>query len=77
MVYLVPGVGERKPFVRWGRETFGIPGLVVVKLGVFGIGLYVSWLGIQHRDRAMYYIPPVAMTWVGLGATAVNLRLIV
>ncbi len=77
LVYLIPGLGEANPFVHWGLETFGIPGLVGLKLGVFGIGLYVSWLGIRHRDRTMYYAPPVVMTCVGLGATTVNLGLIV
>jgi hypothetical protein len=77
LVYLIPGLGEANPFVHWGLEAFGIPGLVGLKLGVFGIGLYVSWLGIRHRDRTMYYAPPVVMTCVGLGATTVNLGLIV
>jgi hypothetical protein len=76
LVYAVPGLGEANPFVHWGLDTFGIPGLVALKLAVFGIGIYVSRLGITHRDRLMYYSPPVVMTCVGLAATVVNFRLI-
>lgn len=76
LVYAVPGLDEANPFVHWGLDTFGVPGLVVLKLAVFGIGIYVSWLGIQHRDRLMYYLPPIVMSCVGLGATVFNIRLI-
>jgi len=76
VVYVIPGIGEANPFVHWGLDTFGLPGLVVMKLFVFGIGFLVSWTGLKHRDRLMYYVPPLGMILFGTGATVVNLRFI-
>ncbi|MCQ4334447.1 hypothetical protein KM295_13365 [Natronomonas sp. F2-12] len=76
LVYAVPGVGEANPFVHWGLATFGIPGLVAMKLSVFGLGVSLSWVGLEYRDRLLYYAPPLCMFLFGLGATVVNLRLI-
>jgi hypothetical protein len=76
LVYAIPGLGEANPFVHWGLATFGVPGLVVMKMTVFAMGIYLSWIGLTHRDRLMYYAPPIGMTLFGLGATVINLRLI-
>lgn len=76
LVYAIPGLSEANPFVHWGLATYGPLGLVAMKLAVFGIGIYVSRIGLEHRDRLLYYIPPLGMTLFGIGATFVNFRLI-
>lgn len=77
LVYAIPGLGEANPIVRWALVTVGPLGLVALKLAVFGIGISVTWSGLKRRDRLMYYAPPIGMTVVGLGVTAINLRLII
>jgi hypothetical protein len=76
LVYAVPGVGEANPFVRWGLEAFGLPGLVTMKLAVFAIGLLVSREGLKRQDRLLYYAPPLGMLVFGGVATVTNLLLV-
>ena len=76
MVYLIPGLDEANPFVHWGLETFGIPGLVGLKLGVFG-DRAPRELARHPTPRPDHVLFPPVMTCVGLGAIMVNLGLIV
>lgn len=76
LVYFVPGLGEGNPLVAGLLETFGLAGLIVVKGGVFALGLFVSRRGLADEDAAFYYLPPVAMTGFGGVATTINLWLV-
>lgn len=76
MVYAIPGLDEANPFVHWGISTFGVSGLVAMKLAVFAVGIYLSHVGLAHRDQLVYYTPPLAMICFGIFATVFNLRLI-
>lgn len=76
LVYAIPGLNEANPFVHWGLRTFGLPGLLVMKLGVFAIGIYITRLGLRQKDRILYYAPPLGMILFGAWATTVNYMLI-
>lgn len=77
MVFFTPALAEGNPLVRWAIDSYGLGGLVGIKLGGFFIMIWISWLGSKENDRLLYYFPPVLLTIVGLFLTAYNLRLLV
>lgn len=71
-----PRVDEANPVLAAAVEQFGQPGLVGVKLAAFALCLGVSLDAAHRRDALLFYLPPVALTALGLGLTAHNLWLL-
>lgn len=57
-------------------RTYGTPGLVAVKLGVFLVVVGIRTDGARADDRFACHAPQAVLTLVGLGTTAHNLALL-
>lgn len=77
LVFYAPGVQEGNPLVAAAIGSFGLAGLVVLKLAVFfgclGLSVYAmhAW-----ADRVLYAFPPVLLAVLGTGLTVLNLGLL-
>lgn len=67
---------EANPFVSYAIGTYGLPGLVGLKLAAFFACLGLSVVAIRSwDDRSLYAFPPLVLTIVGLLTTVLNIRL--
>lgn len=71
----VPAVEEANPVVALALDSFGLAGLVALKIAVYLVMLWISVLGARDGDGLLYYFPPVLLTLVGLYLTGSNVRL--
>ncbi|MFC5278471.1 hypothetical protein ACFPM1_06840 [Halorubrum rubrum] len=71
----VPAVEEANPVVALALDSFGLAGLVGLKIAVYLVMLWISVLGAREGDGLLYYFPPVLLTAVGLYLTGSNVRL--
>ncbi|MFC7046161.1 hypothetical protein ACFQH6_12730 [Halobacteriaceae archaeon GCM10025711] len=68
--------GRGQPLVRYAVESFGLAGLVGIKLLAFAVCLGVSLYGARAwQDRLTYYVPPLALLVIGTFLTVFNVRL--
>jgi hypothetical protein len=72
----VPTIEEANPVVRFALESFGLSGLVALKIAVYLVMLWISVEGARDGDGLLYYFPPVLLTLTGTYLTASNLRLL-
>ncbi|WP_435118408.1 hypothetical protein [Halolamina sp. C58] len=77
LLYRNPNVVETNALVRAATDAFGPAGLVGLKLGVFLLCLAISVGATGRDDRALYYLPPVALALIGAFTTSMNLRLLI
>ncbi|MFC7137319.1 hypothetical protein [Halobaculum litoreum] len=70
-------VNEANALIAAAVGGFGEAGLIAVKLAVFGVCLAISLSSARAGDRVGYYLPPVALSFVGAFTTALNLRLLI
>jgi hypothetical protein len=71
----VPAVEEANPVVALALDSFGLAGLVALKIAVYLVMLWISVLGAREGDGLLYYFPPVLLTAVGLYLTGSNVWL--
>ncbi|RAW45880.1 hypothetical protein DQW50_06630 [Halorubrum sp. 48-1-W] len=71
----VPEIDEANPIVALALDSFGLAGLVALKIAVYLVMLWISVVGARDGDGLLYYFPPVLLTAVGLYLTASNVRL--
>ncbi len=74
LVYYHPLTTEANPVLRWAMSTFGLAGLLGVKLGIFLVFIGVS-LGLARRgyEPLVYYAPPALLAALGGYLTVFNL----
>ena len=72
----VPAVSEANPVVALALDSFGLGGLVLLKIAVYLIMLWISVSAARDGDGLLYYFPPVLLTLVGTYLTASNVRLL-
>jgi hypothetical protein len=72
----VPTIDEANPVVRFALESFGLSGLVALKIAVYLVMLWISVEGAREGDGLLYYFPPVLLTITGTYLTASNVRLL-
>ncbi|ELZ36178.1 hypothetical protein C471_15252 [Halorubrum saccharovorum DSM 1137] len=72
----VPTIDEANPVVALALDSFGLGGLVVLKIAVYLIMVWISVTGAREGDGLLYYFPPVLLTLVGTYLTASNVRLL-
>ena len=72
----VPTIEEANPVVRFALESFGLSGLVALKIAVYLVMLWISVEGAREGDSLLYYFPPVLLTATGTYLTASNVRLL-
>jgi hypothetical protein len=72
----VPTIEEANPVVRFALESFGLSGLVALKIAVYLVMLWISVEGAREGDGLLYYFPPVLLTLTGTYLTASNVRLL-
>jgi len=70
-------VAEGNALLRMAIESFGLSGLVGLKLIAFFVCLAISLHGARDADSALYYGPPAMLAVVGAFTTAYNLRLLI
>jgi hypothetical protein len=77
LVLYAPHVQEGNPLVALAVDSFGVAGLVALKLAVF-FGLLALSVYAMHawRDRVLYAFPPVLLTALGTVLTLLNVRLL-
>lgn len=77
LLYFDSSVGEANALVRAAVETFGLGGLVGLKIGVIllCLGVQVSAIG-DTDDPVVVYAPPAVLAVFGGFTTAFNLRLL-
>jgi hypothetical protein len=71
----VPAIEEANPVVALALDSFGLAGLVALKIVVYLLMLWISVVGARDGDGLLYYFPPVLLTAFGLYLTASNVRL--
>ncbi|WP_066418517.1 hypothetical protein [Halorubrum aethiopicum] len=71
----VPAIEEANPVVAFALDSFGLAGLVALKIAVYLVMLWISVLGAREGDGLLYYFPPVLLTAVGLYLTGSNVWL--
>ncbi|MGQ3327720.1 MULTISPECIES: hypothetical protein [Halorubrum] len=72
----VPTIQEANPVVAFALDSFGLGGLVALKIAVYLVMLWISVSGARDGDGLLYYFPPVLLTIVGTYLTASNMRLL-
>ena len=72
----VPRIDEANPVVAFALDSFGLSGLVLLKIAVYLVMLWISVSGARDGDALLYYFPPVLLTLVGTYLTASNVRLL-
>jgi len=69
-------VNEGNVLLRAAIESFGLWGLIGLKLFAFLVCLAISLYGARDADAAVYYGPPAMLAIVGAFTTVYNLRLL-
>lgn len=76
LLYFDSGVREANALVRFAVDSFGLAGLVGLKLGVFFLCLGVQVYAIADTDDpVVVYAPPAVLAAFGAFTTAFNVRL--
>jgi hypothetical protein len=77
LLYFDASIGEANALLRTVVETFGLAGLVGVKLAVFFLclGLQVAAMA-DTDDPVVVYAPPAVLAVFGAFTTAFNVRLL-
>ena len=77
LVFYAPAVREGNPLVAVALQTFGLGGLVALKLAVFFgcLGLSVYAMNVW-KDRFLYVFPPLVLAVVGTVLTVLNVSLL-
>ena len=70
-------VNEGNVLLRAAIESFGLWGLIGMKLLAFLFCLVISLYGARDDDSALYYGPPAMLALVGAFTTVYNLRLLI
>ncbi|AXG07845.1 hypothetical protein DU500_16205 [Haloplanus rubicundus] len=70
-------VNEGNVLLRTVIESFGLWGLIGMKLLAFLFCLVISLYGARDDDSALYYGPPAMLALVGAFTTVYNLRLLI
>jgi len=70
-------LAEGNALLRAVIESFGLSGLVGMKLFALFACLAISLYGARDADSALYYGPPAVLALVGAFTTAYNFRLLV
>lgn len=70
-------VVEANAIIRAATDAFGQSGLVTLKIAVFLMCISLSVDAANREDRLLYYLPPVALAFVGAFTTALNIRLMI
>lgn len=74
LVYYHPLTNEANPVLRWAMSTFGLGGLLAVKLGIFLVFIGVALaLSRQGYDPLVYSAPPAILAGLGGYLTVFNL----
>lgn len=74
LVYYHPLTTEANPVLRWAMSTFGLGGLLGVKLGIFLVFIGVSLvLARRGYDPLLYSAPPAILAALGGYLTVFNL----
>jgi hypothetical protein len=69
-------VNEGNVLLRVAIESFGLWGLIGLKLVAFLLCLVISLYGARDADSALYYGPPAMLAIVGAFTTVYNVRLL-
>lgn len=78
LLYYDASVGEANVLLRSAVETFGLAGLVGLKIAVFVLCLGVQVYAMDDADDpVVVYAPPAVLAAFGGFTTAFNLRLLV
>ena len=72
----VPTIEEANPVVAFALDSFGLTGLILLKIAVYLVMLWISVSGARDGDALLYYFPPVLLTLVGTYLTVSNVRLL-
>lgn len=77
LVFYAPHVQEGNPLVAAAVGSFGVAGLVALKLAVF-VGCLALSVYAMHAwaDRVLYAFPPVLLTALGTALTLLNVGLL-
>jgi hypothetical protein len=70
-------VNEGNVLLRTAIESFGLWGLIGMKLFAVLFCLVISLYGARDGDSALYYGPPAMLALVGAFTTVYNLRLLI
>jgi len=70
-------VNEANALLRAAIESFGLWGLIGMKLVALLFCLAISLAGARDDDAALYYGPPAMLAVVGAFTTVYNIRLLV
>ncbi|GAB7093600.1 hypothetical protein JCM30237_07520 [Halolamina litorea] len=76
LLWYSDSVREANALVRTVTDAYGLPGFVVLKIGVFVACILISVDGANAEDRVLYYLPPVTIALIGAFTTSLNLRLL-
>lgn len=77
LLHFDASVGEANALLRTAVETFGLAGLVGLKLGVFFLCLGLHVYAIRDTDDpVVVYGPPAVLAVFGAFTTAFNVRLL-
>lgn len=77
LVYFSPVHVEANPVIAEAIALFGGGGFLALKLLVFYFCLGISLSALADEDRLVFYGPPLALTVLGIAATAHNVLLVV
>jgi len=69
-------VNEGNVLLKAAIESFGLWGLIGLKLFAFSVCLGISLYGARDDDAAVYYGPPAMLAIVGAFTTVYNVRLL-
>ncbi|KTG08669.1 hypothetical protein AUR64_18560 [Haloprofundus marisrubri] len=76
IVAFASGVVEGNPVMASAVETFGLAGLVGLKLAVFGLCLAISQYAARLGEPLFPYVLPGLLSLVGVGLTGYNIWLL-
>ncbi|WP_158057769.1 hypothetical protein [Halorussus halophilus] len=76
LIYFDAAVSEANVLVRGAVETFGLTGLVGLKIGVLVLCITVQAYAMGEDDPYVAYGPPALLAVVGAFTTAFNIRLL-
>jgi len=77
LIQFSESVNEGNGLLGTAIDTFGLWGLVGIKLVAFAVCLAFSLGGARDADPLLYYGPPTALSLVGAFTTVYNVRLLI
>lgn len=76
IIELENSVRETNPLLLYLTSNIGYAGLVGLKIAAFLVCIAVTIFALRKNWPLFYYIPPIALTAIGLGLTVFNLSLL-